>query len=175
MTLAEIRTRLADIAQEMPALQSALRARRLVAASLRHQQEAAGRPRTKFQLHDHHARQEAMHLLDVGIAREMGIAFDELAPFVGKPGIEELARKLARLEHEQAELRAVLDRWPTEDTRHPYRYTGRPYQSRVDGRELEPGDEVELTYTQALAWGDRFEAVSETTSQTGSRALASTP
>jgi len=89
----------------------------------------------------------------------MGVWFDELVPFVGKPGVVELERTIVALEREREALSRTLERWPTEDTKHPYRYTGREDKASFDGRLLQPGDVVELLFRQARAWADRFEAV----------------
>jgi hypothetical protein len=79
---------------------------------------------------------------------------------IAVPGLARIQRELDALSAADARERERQERWPTPDTRHPYRYTGPRFKTLWDGdRHLEPGDVVQLTEAQAAAFADRFEAV----------------
>jgi hypothetical protein len=99
--------------------------------------------------------------LQRGASRTEGIAFEEVVPLAGKPGLIATRRTVERLRAERETVRALLERWPDDNTTHLFRYTGRPFMSRIAGRYLEPGDVVPLALTTATACADRFEPVEE--------------
>jgi hypothetical protein len=88
-----------------------------------------------------------------------GIPFPFMNVMNKRPGLEETDVKIAILEEECKELRAYCKRWPTPDTKHQYKYVGKPDRHTQDGKLLERGDVVLLSETSALALADRFEAV----------------
>lgn len=94
-----------------------------------------------------------------GVRPEDGIGHPALAPLVGKPGTAQTELLIVRLERECAELHEHITRWPTPETRHPYRYKGKPYKAVVDGQELMPGDVVALSEIRAAANADLFDPV----------------
>ena len=79
---------------------------------------------------------------------------------VSKPGLAQIERQIARLTQEVEELRVHVARWPTPTTTHPYRYIGPRHITHFDGRDLEPGDVVQLAENWA-ADTSRFEPVNE--------------
>jgi hypothetical protein len=84
-----------------------------------------------------------------------GIPFEFMTCMNKRPGLQETDARIEILTAECKELRADLKRWPTPDTKHQYRYTGRDYKHA----DLVKGDVVLLSEGQALAFADRFEAV----------------
>jgi hypothetical protein len=149
----EVETKLAD-------WQRLLRARMLVDTNFARQITAMANPRDAAEravFRDSTREMTwARQQLANGVASKDGIAFAELAPFVDKPGIDQIRRIIAGLEAERDALRAHLERWPNSSTRHPYRYTGPVFKTMWEGRYLQPGDVVELNATQAAAFADRF-------------------
>lgn len=100
--------------------------------------------------------------LHYGVSWEKGICFPELEPLAGKPGLYELRRMKTQLEREVADLQADAAMWPTSETKRKFRYVGRRDKCRLEGRYLEPGEEVELTKRRAMNLRDVVEAVDET-------------
>lgn len=107
---------------------------------------------------------EALAIVDNGFTYTVTPKFPDQPVFPGtepmlrRPGLIETELRIAQLEADCKEWRAWEKRWPSADTKHDYRYTGRPYKATVDGKELVPGDVVKLTENSAVAWADRFEA-----------------
>lgn len=105
----------------------------------------------------------ALQVVDNGFTYDVSAKFPNEAilpvmePMLRRPGLIETDERIARLEADCKEWRAHEKRWPTAQTRHSYRYTGRPYKATFDGKELVPGDIVQLSEGQAIAWADRFE------------------
>ena len=159
MTLFERRQRYTDIGSALPLISDALAAREPVRVLLAERLADVSRPGTRADWHAKAELEEALSQLRDGIPHNGGIRFPELAPFVGKPGTLQLQRQLASLTREQGEHAAYLERWPTDDVRLPHRYSGAPFKARFDGRELQPGDVVDLNEAQARANADRFELV----------------
>jgi hypothetical protein len=87
--------------------------------------------------------------------------YDATAFLEGQPGLRDTTRRIEVLQSQKARLSAHLERWPTPDTTHGYRYIGRPFGATVGGVRLTPGDIVQLNESQSLSWRDRFEAVSD--------------
>jgi hypothetical protein len=103
-----------------------------------------------------------------GLTARAGLGPDVafLTPFLGKPGLAETARRIEANERLLAEAEAVLARWPTETTTHPFRYTGPPRCAyRPDGGYVQPGEVVLLNENAAYAMRDRFEPVVPTADQ----------
>jgi hypothetical protein len=102
--------------------------------------------------------EHSLFQLENGADWNAGICHPELELLAGKPGLRKLRIEKGRLEREVKELQAVEAQW-AKGTR-KFRYTGKPSRYRHDdGRYLEPGDEVELGRTRAMALRDFFEAV----------------
>jgi hypothetical protein len=82
---------------------------------------------------------------------------------VGKPGLRETERLLARIrEDRDATAARLADR---ESAAGAYRL--KPGKRHiVDGRVIRPGEVVELTAAQAWAFADKFERVAETPATT---------
>ena len=161
---ADAQARLATIDLELDQHRPVLRAMRDLHAKLAADREAMGRTQTAGDHYRDAKLKESLSGLVLGIAPEVGVFFEELSPFVGKPGIAELERIIAALEAEREELSAALSaflhRWPTATTMRPYRYIGREGKHRLeDGRMAEPGEIVELNQRQAHSLRDRFEPV----------------
>lgn len=98
-------------------------------------------------------------LKDIEQGADVGYYIGPLAlvPRVGKLGIYETEILIVRLERECADLHEHVSRWPTPDTRHAFRYKGRPDKVSFDGRYLVPGEVVEMNETRATALADMFE------------------
>ena len=134
----------------------------------------SGRPRAEVD-RERADLEHALWLLENGVDWNFGIPFPELELLAGKPsgdrthgtakpGLRWLRVQKGRLEREVAELQALQAKWPTEETKRKFRYTGKADRFRWPTdedphRRLEPGDVVELTKARALAWRDMFEAV----------------
>lgn len=129
----------------------------------------SGKPKTKAErlerqatrLQDEREREKLEHSLsqlENGVRWEDGICFPELELLAGKPGLRWLRVQKGRLEREVKELQAVEAQW-AKGTR-KFRYVGKAGKYyHDDGRLLEPGEEVELSRTRAMALRDMFEAV----------------
>jgi hypothetical protein len=160
----DARTRVSEIARQLIALGDSRTARIILRDEFREKRAAIGeRPRTPLEQRDAGLLDDALNQIERGIAREAGIAFDALRPFVGLPGLAAIERTIARLTAERDELETYLDRWPDAQQTHAFRFIGRPYKTQIAGRYLEFGDIVDLTERQAAAWSDRFEAVEPAT------------
>lgn len=159
MTPDNRRERIAEIDQELPKLAEGLRKRQSLRAELSRRFEAIGRPRDRFALTAQSELEAAISQLDFGFTTLDGYRVPELQPFEGKPGIEALERRQRALTAERARHLAYVERWPTAATTRPHRYTGAAYKATLVGRELMPGDIVDLTEAQARAFADRFEPV----------------
>jgi hypothetical protein len=96
-----------------------------------------------------------------------GYALPVMSTLVGKPGLLATEQTVAKLTAERDELRAHAARWPSPDTTHSYRYTGKLGDHRMfveatgEHKDVAPGDVVQLNERQAFTWRDRFEAVDE--------------
>lgn len=133
-----------------------------IVGELQRMRDLLPRRRDRFQHIEYDRLTSALRYCEIGLEKQNGVAFvpfDLMAPMVGKPGFEETDDRIEALEAECTELRKWVKRWPTPDTTHEYRYTGRPDKTSIDGRYVEPGDIVPLTETRALALADRFEPV----------------
>lgn len=124
------------------------------------------RRRDRFQHMEFDTLTSALKMVENGFEYDMftnkpnhGIPFDFMACMNKRPGLIETDERIAQLEDECKELRAYCKRWPTADTKHEYRYTGKPDRHTQDGKCLERGDVVLLSESAALALADRFEAV----------------
>jgi hypothetical protein len=111
---------------------------------------------------EHDSLKITLRQLENGVRSTEGIWFpDALAPVMDRPGIAETRRAIERLQREREECNALLQRWPTREVMHKFRYNGPRHKHVHDGRRLEVGDIIELTESQAHAWCDRFEPVSD--------------
>lgn len=163
MTSEYARERLIELDKQEATIREQLRKRELIQANLRHQLTALGpHPEGAFEHYRADTLRDALRQLEEGVRANDAVAFDELRPLMGQPGTPQLQRMLEDAQRERPECMRVIERWPTADTTHAYRYVGLPFKARwEDGRYLEPGDVVQLTEGRAAAWGDRFEAVEE--------------
>src|SRR5688572_29874864 len=100
MSPTDTQARIVVIDLELERARHGLGARTQLHADLRRQQEAMGRTRTRFEHQEHADLTEALTVLVRGIAPEIGVRFDAMTPFVGKPGMAELERTIAALEAE---------------------------------------------------------------------------
>lgn len=102
---------------------------------------------------------EALKHIDTGLTRNEGVPFDVMAPMMNKPGLLRTDAAIEDLDAECKALRKHVKRWPTPDTKNPFKYIGRPEKCFREGKYLEPGDVVSLSESAALANADMFAPV----------------
>lgn len=100
-----------------------------------------------------------LHFLVHGFDGMVGITNPRLAERRGLPGLAELDRLLARLDRLREKVVERDEKRRTEVWPRKFAYTGRSGDAEWHGRNLQPGDVVELTEAQAKSWRDRFTPV----------------
>ena len=158
--LREAELRLAELRKWRPVLLK-------IKAELEEMRDLVPVRRSTFQQHQLNTITKALSYVDNGFSYDLftnspneGIPFDFMQCMNKRPGLIETDERIAIEEANCEKLRAYEKRWPTPDTKHHYRYTGKPYRHTIDGVPLEKGAVVLLAEGQALAFADRFEPVS---------------
>lgn len=99
-----------------------------------------------------------LQLLEDGVTRDAGITnprLEDLRGHYGRKWWQRTRERLVKLrEHEAARAAAAK-------TTRSYRYTGPRHKTFIGGRYLDTGEVVTLNATQAEAFRDRFEEVTE--------------
>jgi len=161
MTSDDAKKRLPEVERELAAATAHWRQLTAIRDELERDLGKLDRHRSHHEWRESGVIREALGQLARGVVAADGYSFPVMGDLVGKPGLTQTKQTITKLTAEQDLLNAFLLRWPEATTSHPYRYTGPKWKCSIDGKDVQPGDVVQLSATQVESWGDLFEAVAE--------------
>lgn len=170
LSFSQATTRLAELKHELDvALNWKERLEELLADLLKRlHDDLPKRGRSYDQQRQAEALSAAIQDVKQGVAVREGVSEHIWLDISGKAGLDTISERIPMLRKDIRLLRRHLTRWPSESVTHPYRFKGSAGLTHLDGRELEPGDVVNLTRAQAGGWRERFEEIEESAAQKAS-------